>query len=379
MLPESDPRRRVTFVLHKFSRGGSDRVAAHLARGFAEAGMDVDMVIVARGGEVEDLLIDLLGDDIPLVHLGRAGRSRALDLVRGFRPLAKHLKQRQPDVVISTANNTALVTVLAAKAAGIDQSLIALKTTNPIASSRHHGLVRAFRRWSYRRIFLRTEAVWTLSAAESAEMREAFPTHADLFREVAQPYVTDAMLANPAGSSTPTGNLVVSVARLTEQKRLDRLIAGFAEVTTPDARLVILGEGEDRASLQMQVSALGLEDSVTMPGYVPDVADFLHCAKVSILTSKYEGFPAALLESMAANCAIASTDCFPGARDFVKASEGGEIIEETDPTSVGALIDLMLSRPRPTRNRQIAELYSVAFGVASHRAALEKMIADGLS
>lgn len=59
----------ITFVLHKFSRGGSDRVAAYLARGFAEAGFRVELVVFAKGGEVEQILLDLMGE-VPVRFIG---------------------------------------------------------------------------------------------------------------------------------------------------------------------------------------------------------------------------------------------------------------------------------------------------------------------
>jgi glycosyltransferase involved in cell wall biosynthesis len=293
--------------------------------------------------------------------------------VKGLVPLARHLRGRQPDTIISTANNTALVTVIAAVFAGAHKAKIALKTTNPIASSRHRGLVRVLRSWSYRAIFRRVDAVWTLTPAESAEMRREFPAHAKLFHEVAQPYVSKAMLC--AGEEDDCGDkLVVSIARLTRQKRLDRLIAGFAHVKTEGAQLVILGEGEDRATLERQVESLGLGEKISLPGYVKDVASALKRAKLSILTSDYEGFPAALLESMAANCAVASTDCFPGAQDLLKPLEGGWLIDDVSPEALGKLIDVVLTRPRPRTLRRAAERYSITSGIASHVAALENLM-----
>jgi glycosyltransferase involved in cell wall biosynthesis len=368
---------RISLVLHKFSRGGSDRVAAHLARGFADRGAKVDLVVLADGGEVEGVLTDLAGADIPIRYLGRPSGNRPLDLLVGLPRLIKQLRRDQPDVVISTANNMALVTAIAVRRAGLGDARLFVKTTNPIASSRHRGLARAFRRWTYRLIFKWTDAVWTLSAEESAEMREAFPTFTPLFRDIAQPYVTPAMLSDPGPRGHAQGRTVISIARLTEQKRLDRLIRAFARVRTPDTRLLILGEGESRAALTALTVQLGIADRVAMPGYLTDVAAALHAAHLFVLPSDYEGLPAAVLEAMAANCPVLSTDCFPSARTLVGSSEGCAIIDRPDDDDqFAALIDDYLARPRPIHLRAIAERYTIANGVASHWHALQSGAAE---
>lgn len=370
-MPPDANRLRVSLVLHKFSRGGSDRVAAYLARGFTDRGMTVDLIVFSRGGEVEGLLTELVGDDIPIRYLGPARGSRPLDLIMGLSKLARMLRDNAPDVVISTANNTALVTAIAVRRAGLRKTRLFLKTTNPIATSRHAGLARWIRRWSYGVIFRWTKAVWTLSAEESEEMRVAFPAFAPIFRDVHNPYVTPAMLAPRAVVGCPADTkTVICVARLTAQKRLDRLIAAFARVRHPGAKLLILGEGEDRAALTAMIQDLGLTDRVTMPGYSPDVAAALHAADLFVLTSDYEGLPAAVLEAMAANCPVLSTDCFPAARSVVGGAQDCAIIEDTSPEPLAALIDAHLARPRPAHLREVAERYSIANGIASHVAVL---------
>ena len=92
------------------------------------------------------------------------------------------------------------------KAAGATNARLVLKTTNPIARSRHTGFVKWIRSWSYRLIFSTTSAVWTLSAEETDDMRQAFPDYAKLFRHVDNPYVTPAMLAPGHRLPDPKGS-----------------------------------------------------------------------------------------------------------------------------------------------------------------------------
>lgn len=379
-MPAEGSAARVTMVLHKFSRGGSDRVAAYLARGFVNAGMTVDLAVFNPLGEVAGVLSPVLGEGIPVEDFGVTTPYRWLDLLVGLPRLVRHLRANAPDLVISTANNTALITTLAVRLAGLRGCKLALKTTNPIASSRHTGLARALRLWSYRVIFRWTDAVWTLTADESAEMRAEFPHFARLFREVANPYVTSAMLADGDGDRTDrSGKTIVSVARLTAQKRLDLLIRAFARLRTPDARLVILGEGEQRSELEALIAAEGVEDRVAIPGYVDDVSAQLRAADLFVLTSDYEGLPAALLEAMATNCRVLTTDSFPAARSLLAGAIGGELIERREPAALAAQIDRLLSATKAPELRGIAERYTIERGIDSHVRAARALLPHPLT
>ena len=365
----------LSIVIHTFDRGGSGRVAGYLARGFAEAGYAVEVLVFARGGETEDAVEKLIGASAAIHYFGRSSGVRPLDFLLGLVPLVRRLRDSHPRIVISAANNCAMVAAAAFRLAGLEGSNLFLKTTNPIASSRHRGLVRWIRRLTYRMTFRHAAAVLTMSADESREMEEAFPEFRGLFHVVPNPYVTTAMLDFRGKSPAPTGGrTVICVARLHPQKRLERLIAAFAHVRDRGARLQILGEGEDRAKLEALVAQLGLGDRVELPGQCPDVAPALHAADLFVLTSDYEGLPAVVLEAMAANCPVLSTDCFPAARSLLTTAEGCGIIEDVSPAGIAALIDAHLELPRPTRLRALAEGYTIPAGIRGHIEAVARHV-----
>jgi glycosyltransferase involved in cell wall biosynthesis len=115
-----------------------------------------------------------------------------------------------------------------------------------------------------------------------------------------------------------------------------------------------------------------------MPGYVPDVAGSLHRSDLFVLTSDYEGLPAAVLEAMAAECPVLCTDCFPSARALLENAEGCAIIDNTEPDALAQQIDRALAQPRPTRLKEVAELYSIANGINSHVAALRESLGQSV-
>ena len=93
-------RPRFVFVLHMFGHGGTDRVCAHLARGFAEAGIETEILVFSRGGDAEAELLRLAGGAVRVTFLGQRGASRALDLIGRARAFVAHIRRVRPDCVV---------------------------------------------------------------------------------------------------------------------------------------------------------------------------------------------------------------------------------------------------------------------------------------
>lgn len=209
-------------------------------------------------------------------------------------------------------------------------------------------------------------------------LRTAYPSAAQRIRTVVNPYVNATMLATRTPAAKTNSNpIILGVGRLTAQKRFDLLINAFALIDHTDAQLVILGDGAERSRLIKLISFLGLSDRVTLLGFVTDVAEQYRQADLFVLTSRYEGLPAVVLEAMAANCPVLSTDCFAAARSLLENAEGCGIVELADPAKLAKMIDYHLDGKRPTSLRTIAIGNSVESGIADHVSALHEIFESG--
>ncbi len=102
---------------------------------------------------------------------------------------------------------------------------------------------------------------------------------------------------------------MLSLARLSPEKRLPALVEGFAELhrTHPEARLTLAGTGPEEAGLRAQVARLGLADAVTMPGFVdPEPAMAQH--DVLAMLSVWENCSYALLDAAGRGMGVVASD-----------------------------------------------------------------------
>ncbi|OHA68507.1 MAG: hypothetical protein A3J68_00355 [Candidatus Wildermuthbacteria bacterium RIFCSPHIGHO2_02_FULL_48_16] len=113
--------------------------------------------------------------------------------------------------------------------------------------------------------------------------------------------------------------VVITMGRLMRQKGQLHLIRAFKRFkeAVPDAKLVVLGEGELKGALEKLVRDLGVESDVYFLGWQDNPFPFLRASQFFVLSSLYEGLPTVLLEAMATGLPVISTDCKSGPREIL--------------------------------------------------------------
>jgi glycosyltransferase involved in cell wall biosynthesis len=155
-----------------------------------------------------------------------------------------------------------------------------------------------------------------------------------------------------ASLGIPEGAPVVgTVGRLTEVKRQDLLIRAVAKLraTIPDVRLLLVGDGEERANLEALARSVGMTDQTHFVGYQACPEQYLRIMSVFALTSRSEGFPVSLLEAWLAGVP-AVCSAVGGIPGIVAHEVDGILFPPNDEAAlVSALIRVL--QDQPLRNR----------------------------
>jgi glycosyltransferase involved in cell wall biosynthesis len=123
------------------------------------------------------------------------------------------------------------------------------------------------------------------------------------------------------------------LGRMTEIKRADDLLRAFAAVRrSRDADLLLVGDGPLRPQLEALAAELGIESSCHFVGYREDVGSYLAASDVIVLTSANEGTPVTLIEALAAERPVVSTNV-GGVRDVV-GDDAGFLVDGGDVAAV---------------------------------------------
>ena len=147
------------------------------------------------------------------------------------------------------------------------------------------------------------------------------------------------------------GRLIVCVGSLTAMKGHEYLIRAMPRVAAavPEARLVIVGEGNQRARLVALVASLGISHAVQLAGYQEDVGALMKQADLCVQPSLHESFGLVLLEAMAASKAVVATDV-EGIPEIVLDGSTGSLVPPKNPEAFAeAIISLLRDGARRRR------------------------------
>lgn len=323
---------RLTLLIPSLTLGGAERVLSRLASRWQRDGHDVTLITL----DVSESDSYPLDERICRIGLGLMAVSRGFITglfrnLKRLRVLRSAVVASRPDCVISFIDTMNVMALLASR--GAEWSVVISERIDPT----HHDPGRfwpVLRRWTYPRchaLVVPGQAV------------------ADCFQGLV-PAKRTYVIPNPvepgATSMMERKPWILGVGRLGRQKGFDRLIRSFAELAGlfPEWKLIILGEGPERETLGKLISELQLDGRVRLPGWVDQPDCWYAQAGLFVLPSRYEAFPNALLEAMAAGCACIAVDCPSGPAEIIEDEVNGRLVSPADDDrQLTAIIEELMS------------------------------------
>jgi glycosyltransferase involved in cell wall biosynthesis len=312
-------------------------VVSEIANHWAASGRDVSVVTLAStesdffelDARVRRVGLDLTGRSGGTIHALRENVRRAIALRRALRGL-------RPDLAISFGDIMNCLVLVAVTGSHIRTIVSERNDPRHLAMHQPWATLRP-------RLYPRAEAVVVQTEGVAGWARHLIPSANTV---VIPNFVPPD--AGPDHDDHPAAPVrrVVAMGRLTPQKGFDLLITAFARVAgaRPDWTLTIAGEGPEREALESLVADLDLQGRVTLPGVV-DAREHLDGADLFVLSSRYEGFPNALMEAMAAGLAVIAFDCQSGPSEIVRDGVDGVLVPAEDTAGLASQLERLMDDP----------------------------------
>ena len=343
-----DPPTRLAIFVPTLSGGGAERVMCKLAGGIAARGHAVDLVLARAEGPY----LAEVPESVRLVDL------EASRVLASLPALVRYLRRERPEALLSVLHAN-IVALWARRLAGVPTPVVVSERNTLSYESQYASdlrmqlmprLTRRFYPWA--------DGIVAVSQGVADDLARVTGLPRERIQVIYNPIVTpelrakaQAPLEHPwfAPDERP---VIVAAGRLTAQKDFSTLIQAFARVRqTRPARLLILGEGQERPTLESLVRQLGLEQDVSLPGFVTNPYPYMAQASLFVLSSRWEGLPGVLIEALCCGTPVISTDCPSGPREILADGRYGQVVPVEDAAALARAIETSLEgeMPRPPR------------------------------
>lgn len=298
---------KILFAINSLAGGGAERVFARIVAASEP---------YLKGRELVVALLDRETIAYPLPDWVRVEQ---LDCGHGMKSSAQELRalvrRERPTAMLSFLTRANVAAAYATL--GADIRWVASERVNTDAHL-GRGATAIPGRMLVRLAYPRADCIIAVSEGVAAGLSAHFGVKPDRVITVANPVDLASVQQQAAASpeiAVPEG-CIVGIGRLVPNKNFELLIRAYAESRAP-AKLLILGEGPERARLTALAEELGRGDDVLMPGFVGNPHALLARARFFVLSSNAEGFPNALVEAMAIGTPVIATNCASGPSEIL--------------------------------------------------------------
>lgn len=339
-------KKKVLYLITKSNFGGAQRYVYELSTSLPKDAYDVAVAFGGtgeKGADAGSLKTMLEEKGVRTIFLSRFARDiGAFDDFKLFFDISALLKKEKPDILHINSSKAGGLGALAGRFAGVGRIIFTAhgwphREKRPVWQKALIGLA------SWATVLLSDE---TIAVSEKdARTAPAFLKRASvrLIRNGIAPFATAprtdarAELSKISEKPLPEDALVIgAIAELTKNKALDVLIRALKNV--PGARLVIIGQGEERGRLELLASDIGVLPRVSFAGFVPDARRLLPAFDIYALSSLKEGLPYVLLEAGMAGIPSAATDV-GGVPEIVKTGETGILVPPQQADALAAALE----------------------------------------
>ena len=335
--------RRLMIVRPTMGQGGADRVTLTLLQHLERSLFSPSLVLMRPEGE----LLNEVPDDIPILSLD------ASRLWNAWLPLKRLFEANQPEIVFSTCSGANIPVTIA--------HLLSPGSRRLVLSERNvlfHGGVgpkRLTLNLLKALLYRGADEITVVSDGVKKDLMTKLRIPVDRISVVHNPIDIEeirekATLPIPHPWFREDVPIILGVGRLVHEKDFRTLIDAFQQVrVSHPSRLVILGEGPLRRNLEKQIRELLLQDHVLLPGYDPNPFPYMARATVFVLSSRDEGLPNVLLQSMACETPVIATRCHSGPEEIITNGSDGLLVPVGDSAAMAGAIVSVLESPELQR------------------------------
>jgi glycosyltransferase involved in cell wall biosynthesis len=371
-----DKRKKILFVIPSLAGAGAERVLIYLLQ-YLDRNLFCPILVVFNE---TNAYVNQVPEDVVAFNLNKKG---PLDFFRLISRLSKIIQREEPDLILSFLTYTNYLTLIATSYSG-HKIPVVLTEHNTLSKSLTNERFEYIKKRIIQQFYPKAERIIAVSRGVKADLAEKYFPFPDRISVIYNSVdiekidgLTKEKLDHPwFNDDIP---IIVSAGRLDVQKDYPLLLKTAASLRDQlVVRLIILGKGRQRKTLEMLAGQLGIDDNVGFMGFKTNPFKYIAKASIFVLSSSFEGFGNVIIEAMACGTPVISTRCPHGPDEIITNGVNGLLVPVGDvDTLAGAILRLLKDEPLRKRfaeeGRKRAEDFLVDKMVAEYERVFEEV------
>ncbi len=332
MITKNETRVRLLIITPSLACGGSEKFVSLVCNHINTDKFSVCLLIINNANRFHKI-------NNPAVEIIDLKKNRVLFSLLAIK---KAVKEFKPDIIFSTANHLNIYLAFFKYQFNASIKFIA-REANMVSINSKEAAMPALYGWLIKKYYKRFDCI----ICQSVSMQQDLVKHyqIDAVKTIIIHNATNEIFNNyikPVEVNARGIYKFVTVARLSEQKGIERLIHAVGLLTIP-FKYFIIGDGNKRNELQKLINDLQLQDKIFLVGQKNDPFTGMKDADLFLMGSYYEGFPNVLLEAGACGIPVVAFNAPGGIADIITEPENGLLVADNDIIGFAAAINKALT------------------------------------
>jgi glycosyltransferase involved in cell wall biosynthesis len=342
---DNNKKTKILFIIPHLVGGGSERMITNLCNNLNRKKFDITLLLIVAEGEY----LHLIHDDVKIIDL-KINRCDGIlnNTIKCLIKIPAILKKDKPNIVMSTITHINIIMAII-KCFQPKHICFIARESNILSYITKQDAF--YLRMLYHLLYRKFERIVAQSKDMKEDMVKNYSVPEDkitIINNFIDDEYIDIKLNEDETINMPYDKInLLSVGRLEFQKGYDLLLDSFSKF--PDKNrfhLTILGKGIHEKEIQTRIKVLALENYVTLLGFSANPYKYMAKADIFISSSRFEGFPNAVIESLACGLPVIANNYLGGIREILDNHELGYIINIEDAVEFNQTIDKCLGKDR---------------------------------
>ncbi|WKK66833.1 glycosyltransferase [Lutimonas zeaxanthinifaciens] len=309
---------KIMFLVPSMRGGGSERVISNLLKNLNNSEYELELVLVAKEGKY----LSSIPEYVKIVDL------KSKKVRNAIPKIVSYVYKNKPDVLMTTLSHLnlaigCLIPILPKKIKYIarESNTVSISIKAENNSSLHSFL--------YRKVMNNFDLIICQSNFMARDIIDNFSVNTEKVKIINNPVDHSEIESKVMIKQNLFDNLKINllgVGRFNFVKGFDKLIIAIKNLPE-DYHLTLIGEGEDKDFLQRRVEEFNIQNKVSFLDFQTNIFQFMKQADFLISTSRYEGLPNVILESIACGTPVIAFNCPGGTGEIIEDSYNGFLVE----------------------------------------------------